>query len=256
MLVTTTTTPHERNTNENDDEIQDVKQCFICDSSVQIRSNSDQRDHVNLYNTNTSHSDTPIYDLVWKFLGEKPSQRNLTATEADSQWNLVCLNCFQNIEDYDFATSESQRLEKVLMAKLSITEKAYEERNNVEEQNNVEENDETNEADEDAEMAETDDDIEIIEANEIIELIISDDEYEESEESSQPQQIVVQMPQTAPQSPQSTQKENEANVIIELNSDESRESGTGSNDEVELVELYFPDPLTETDERELTFNEL
>lgn len=240
------TTPYERDANKDNDEIQEIKQCFICDASVEIHPNSDKRDHVNLFNTNTSHSDTPIHDLVWKLFGEKPSHRNLTATEVDSQWNCVCLNCFQNIEDYDFATSESQRLEKILMEKLSITEKAHEEQNNIEEQNNVE----TVAADEDAEMAETDDDIELIEADRIVELIISDDECDEIEESTQTQQTIVQSSQTVVPTPQPTQQEEEADEIIDLNSDD---------DEVELVNTHIPDPLTvldEPDERVLTFKEL
>lgn len=231
------TTPYDRDTNKSNDEFPEVKRCFICDASVEIHPNSEKRDHVNLYNTNTSHSDTPIYDLVWKFLGEKPSHRNLTTADADSQWNCVCLNCFQNIEDYDFATSESQRLEKVLMEKLSITEKAYEEQSN----------DETVAADENAEMTETDDDIEIIEADRIVELIISDDECDEIEESSQTHQTIVQSSETVDPTPQPTQKEEEVDEIIDLNSDD---------DEVELVETPIPDSWIEPAERVLTFNEL
>lgn len=250
------TTPQHRDANNDDDEIQETKQCFICDASVKIDLNAEKQDHVNLYNTNTSHSDIPIYDLVWKFLGEKPSHRNLTATEADSQWNCVCLNCFQNIEDYDFATSESRKYEKILMEKLSTTEKAYEERNNVEEHvENIE-------ADTDAEMAETDDDIEIIEADEIVELIISDDECDGIEENSQPPQTLVQSPQNVAQtsqaglqSPQSTQKEEEADEIIELDSDDG-ERETGSSDGVEFLEQHNADSLTVPEERVLTFNEL
>lgn len=252
------TIPHNGHVNGDNDEIQEVKKCFICDASVEIHLNSDKRDHVNLYDTNTSHTNTPIYDLVWKFLGEKPSQRNLIATEAESHWNCVCLNCFQNIEEYDFATCEAQRLEKFLMEKLSITEKAYEERNNVED--NVDNID----TDGDAQMTENANDIEIIEADDDgVELIISDDECDEMEENSQLQQIIVQSSQTVIrtprtvvlQSPQPTQKDKESDEIIELISDDGA-SDSDSGDEVELVEQCIPDPLSKPDQRILTFNEL
>lgn len=221
-LVTTTTTPNDRD--REDDDVHEIKQCFICDASVTIHPNAD-KNHFNLYSTNTRHSNAPVYDFVWKFLGEKSSQRNLTATESDSQWNCVCLSCFQNIEDYDYVTSEAQRLEKLLTNKLTITERMYEERNKAEE------------------------DVEIIEVDDCEMLIISDDESDQNEEIVQPPQTSVQL------SPAQTQKEKESEDVIDLNSDDGQ-SEKGSEIEVELVEQHASDPLGLPDERILTFDEL
>lgn len=89
--------------------------CFICNSSS-------DRPFSDLYGTPSSHSTTPIYDFVWKFLGGKPSVRN-DATDASSLNNdVVCAGCLDMLNKYDEAHTNSKLFKREIRRKLDKTE--------------------------------------------------------------------------------------------------------------------------------------
>lgn len=92
--------------------------CFLCNTT-------ECDTFVNLYDTSTSHSNTPVFDFVWKFLDDKPSVRDDTVDAANSNWNALCIGCFQKINEYDLACETATRLEEELRWELSQTEATY-----------------------------------------------------------------------------------------------------------------------------------
>lgn len=92
--------------------------CFICNTTA-------SESYVNLYETVTSHSNTPVYDFVWKFLGDKPSIRDDSIDGANANWSSLCLQCFNKINEYDLACETAGRLEEELRWELSQTEARY-----------------------------------------------------------------------------------------------------------------------------------
>lgn len=92
--------------------------CFLCNTT-------ESESFVNLYEALTSHSNTPVFDFVWKFLDDKPSVRDDTVDAANSNWNSLCIGCFQKIDEYDLACETASRLEEELRWELSQTEATY-----------------------------------------------------------------------------------------------------------------------------------
>lgn len=98
--------------------------CFLCNTT-------ESETFINLYEALTSHSNTPVFDFVWKFLDDKPSVRDDTVDAANSNWNSLCMGCFQKINDYDLACETASRLEEELRWELSQTEATYAAQQNV-----------------------------------------------------------------------------------------------------------------------------
>lgn len=73
-----------------------VKMCFICNTTS-------SQSFVSLYQTISTHSHTKIYDFVWKFLNDQPSVRDSSTDAANSNWSLVCTECLDMINEYDYA---------------------------------------------------------------------------------------------------------------------------------------------------------
>lgn len=100
--------------------------CFICNTTT-------SETFVNLYDTMSEHSNTPIFDFIWKFLDDKPSVRDDTVDGANSNWNSICNRCLIRINEYDLACVTSTNLEEELRYELSQTEAIYTEQENREE---------------------------------------------------------------------------------------------------------------------------
>lgn len=92
--------------------------CFLCNST-------ESQTYLNLYESLTFHSNTPVFDFVWKFLDDKPSVRDDTVDAANSNWNSICVGCFTKINEYDLACETAARLEEELRWELSQTEATY-----------------------------------------------------------------------------------------------------------------------------------
>lgn len=92
--------------------------CFLCNTT-------ESETFINLYEALTTHSNTPVFDFVWKFLDDKPSVRDDTVDAANSNWNSLCIGCFQKINEYDLACETATRLEEELRWELSQTEATY-----------------------------------------------------------------------------------------------------------------------------------
>lgn len=65
--------------------------CFLCNTT-------ESETFVNLYEALTLHSNTPVFDFVWKFLDDKPSVRDDTVDAANSNWNSICMGCHNKIQ--------------------------------------------------------------------------------------------------------------------------------------------------------------
>lgn len=92
--------------------------CFLCNAT-------ESDTFLNLYEALTFHSNTPVFDFVWKFLDDKPSVRDDTVDAANSSWNSICVGCFTKINEYDLACETAARLEEELRWELSQTEATY-----------------------------------------------------------------------------------------------------------------------------------
>lgn len=66
-----------------------VQTCFICNTTSSSSFDS-------LYQTTSMHSETKIYDFVWKFLDDQPSVRDNSTDAANSNWSLVCAGNHNN----------------------------------------------------------------------------------------------------------------------------------------------------------------
>lgn len=98
--------------------------CFICD-------NTTNEPLINLYTGQTKYSSTPIYDLVWKFMNNQPSERIQINDVICSNLPGICIECFDQINEYDLAIVSSERLEEQIREKLSQTESQYLENKNA-----------------------------------------------------------------------------------------------------------------------------
>lgn len=98
--------------------------CFLCNTT-------ESETFLNLYEALTFHSNTPVFDFVWKFLDDKPSVRDDTVDAANSNWNSICVGCFSKINEYDLACETAARLEEELRWELSQTEATYAAQQNV-----------------------------------------------------------------------------------------------------------------------------
>lgn len=94
------------------------KICFICNTTA-----SEQ--FVNLYDTVTKHSQTQIFDYVWKFLDNQPSVRDDSIDAANSNWSSICGWCLDRINKYDLACVTAASIEKELCENLAQTETFY-----------------------------------------------------------------------------------------------------------------------------------
>ncbi|XP_055298202.1 uncharacterized protein LOC129566153 [Sitodiplosis mosellana] len=92
-----------------------IKMCFICNTAT-------SESFVSLYRTMSMHSNTKIYDFVWQFLNDQPSVRDSSAAAANSNWSLVCAECLDMINEYDYARVTAAKFENCLRDKLSRTE--------------------------------------------------------------------------------------------------------------------------------------
>lgn len=92
--------------------------CFICNSNK-------NEPFVQIYGTVTSHSNTPIFKYVKRFLDGKPSDRHEIIDEINSNRNLLCPRCFNKINDFDLACVTATRLHQELKRELSKTETIY-----------------------------------------------------------------------------------------------------------------------------------
>lgn len=95
-----------------------ISTCFICNTRT-------AESYVSMYESVTTHSNAPIYDYVWNFLNDKPSVRDESSDGANSNWNLICMECYNKINQYDFACVTATRLEKELRDELTLTEALY-----------------------------------------------------------------------------------------------------------------------------------
>lgn len=100
------------------------KFCFICNAP-----NNDS--FVKMFGSESTYSKKPIYDYIWKFLGNKPSARNATADASNLNDEVLCSDCFGMICDYDESRSKTKRLKKQIRRKLAITETYFEQRQNA-----------------------------------------------------------------------------------------------------------------------------
>lgn len=95
-----------------------ISTCFICNTRT-------SESYVSMHESVTTHSNAPIYDYVWNFLNDKPSVRDDSTDAANSNWNLICMECYNKINQYDFACVTATRLEKELRDELALTEALY-----------------------------------------------------------------------------------------------------------------------------------
>ncbi|XP_031637721.1 uncharacterized protein LOC116350129 [Contarinia nasturtii] len=100
------------------------KKCFICDTTV-------SESFVSLYDTLSKHSQTQIFEFVWKFLDNHPSVRDDSIDAANSDWSSICANCLDKINQYDLACETANKLEHELRNVLSHTEASYTNQQNV-----------------------------------------------------------------------------------------------------------------------------
>lgn len=98
--------------------------CFICNTTA-------CEQFVNLYDTVTEHSQTQIFDYVWKFLDNQPSIRDDSIDAVNSKWNSVCAWCLDRINKYDLAYVTAANIEKELSVDLAHTEAFYAEQQNT-----------------------------------------------------------------------------------------------------------------------------
>lgn len=116
-----------------------MKICFICNTTS-------SEFFVSLYETLSAHSQTQIFDFVWKFLDDQPTVRDDSIDGANSNWSLVCSRCLNKINQYDFACVTATRLEQELRDELSQTEAFYSGQETVDDMNEEQETiDESNE---------------------------------------------------------------------------------------------------------------
>lgn len=96
-----------------------IKMCFICNTTT-------SQSFVSLYREKSLHSNTKIFDFIWEFLNNQTSVRDSTAAAANSNWSLLCAECLDMINEYDFARVTAAKFEKCLRDRLSSTELYYE----------------------------------------------------------------------------------------------------------------------------------
>lgn len=99
-------------------QIESTKVCSICDKTS-------NESLVNLYTGKTKHSSTPIYDIVWKFMNNQSSERIQINDSIDSDLPGVCIECFDQINEYDLAIVLAEKLEEQIRAKLFHTENEF-----------------------------------------------------------------------------------------------------------------------------------
>lgn len=109
-----------------------TKICFICNTTS-------SEFFVSLYETLSAHSQTQIFDFVWKFLDDQPTVRDDSIDGANSNWSLVCSRCLNKINQYDFACVTATRLEQELRDELSQTEAFYSGQERADEMNGEQE---------------------------------------------------------------------------------------------------------------------
>lgn len=119
-------------------QIETSKTCFICDKTS-------NESLINLYTGQTKHSSTPIYDIVWKFMDNEPSERIQINDLTNSDLPGVCIECFDQLNEYDLAIVSSEKLEEQIRAKLSHTENRFlQNKNGATEQENEQSEKENN----------------------------------------------------------------------------------------------------------------
>lgn len=96
--------------------------CFICNST-------ENKLFKSMYTTVSGASKTVIFELVWKFLGGRPSVRNET-TDASCMNEVVCGECLDLVNEYDAARADAIDLRKGLINKITETEKQIVKRQN------------------------------------------------------------------------------------------------------------------------------
>lgn len=99
------------------------KFCFICNAP-------NKESFIKMFGSESTYSKKPIYDFIWKFLGNKPSARNATANASTLNDEVLCTECFEMICDYDEARSNTKRFKKQIRQKLAITETYFEQSQN------------------------------------------------------------------------------------------------------------------------------
>lgn len=92
--------------------------CFICNTAA-------SESFVNMYETVSLHSNTPVYDFVWKFLDDKPSVRDDSIDAANANWSSLCNKCLNKINEYDLALMAAAKIEEELRWELSQTEQLF-----------------------------------------------------------------------------------------------------------------------------------
>lgn len=87
--------------------------CYICDNTSVFYCK-------NIFKLKSKHSETPICDFICKFLGQE-----LTRLPSNDVDNVVCAECLNKIDEYDFACMTVERVEKELRDVLLHTESVY-----------------------------------------------------------------------------------------------------------------------------------
>lgn len=105
-----------------------MRMCFICNTTS-------SESFVSLYETLSAHSQTPLFDFVWKFLDDQPTVRDDSIDGANSNWSVVCDRCRNKINQYDYACITAARLEQELRDELAQTEAFYSGKERIDEQN-------------------------------------------------------------------------------------------------------------------------
>lgn len=135
VLLSVSTQPFDMTISSSIDDSQNLADsnriCFICNTST-------SESFVSLYETLSQHSNTPVYDFVWKFLDNKPSVRDDSIDAANSDWSSLCAGCLNKINEYDLACMTAANLEEELRWELSQTEDIYTRQHNAVVQEEVE----------------------------------------------------------------------------------------------------------------------
>lgn len=95
-----------------------ARTCFICNTAS-------SESFVNMYEIVSLHSNTPVYDFVWKFLDDKPSVRDDSIDAANANWSSLCNKCLNKINEYDSACVAAAKIEEELRWELSQTEQLF-----------------------------------------------------------------------------------------------------------------------------------
>lgn len=118
MTISSSVLDDERSSRSNNYPTNSHKICFICNTTA-------SENFVNLYEAVTKHSQTQIFDFVWKFMDNQPSVRDDSIDAANSNWSSVCARCLDRINEYDLACVTANKFEQELRADLFQTETFY-----------------------------------------------------------------------------------------------------------------------------------